>query len=75
MGKQEAVVEPRIEVIDPEMAAILREKSGAERLQIAYGLFDSARRMMTSMLRADHPDWSDERLGKEVARRLAHEPG
>ncbi len=75
MGERKAAVEPRIEVIDPEMAAVLREKSGVERLQIAYGLFDSARRMLTSMLRADHPDWSDERLGQEVARRLAHEPG
>ena len=65
----------RIEVMDDEMAAVLRAKSGAERLQIAFGMFESARRMLTSMLKADHPDWSEERLRREVARRLAHESG
>ena len=65
----------RIEVIDDEMAKILRAKSGTERLQIGFGMFESARRMLTSMLAADHPDWDEERVRQEVARRLAHDSG
>ncbi len=65
----------RIEVIDDDMAEIIRAKSGAERLRIAFGLFESARRMLTSMLAADHPDWSREQVRREVSRRLAHDSG
>ena len=69
-------LDPRtIEVIDHEMAVILRGKSGAERLQIAFRMFESARRMLTNMLSADHPDWDEKRIRQEVARRLAHDSG
>lgn len=65
--------EPRhIEVVDDRMAEILRRKSGAERLRIAFGLFSSARRMLLSMLRTEHPDWSEEQVIGEAARRLSH---
>ena len=62
----------QIEVIDDAMAAVLRRKTGAERLAIASGLFASARRMLISHLRAEHPDWDDERVTREAARRLSH---
>ena len=65
----------RIEVVDNEMAAILRSKSGTERLRIAFGMFESARRMLESMLSADHPDWDMKQVRKEVARRLSHDSG
>jgi hypothetical protein len=66
-------VEPRhIEVVDDCMVEILRRKSGAERLRIAFGLFSSARRMLLSHLRAEHPDWSDEQVNAEAVRRLSH---
>ena len=66
-------MDPRqIEVIDDKMAEVLRRKTGAERLRIAFGLFSSARRMLLSMLRADHPDWSEERVNAEAVRRLSH---
>ncbi len=61
--------------MDDDMAEILRAKSGAERLRIAFGLFESARRMLTSMLAADYPDWSQERVRREVSRRLLHDSG
>lgn len=61
----------RIEVMDDEMARILRHKSGAERLRIASGLFASARRMLASHLAAEHPDWDPATVQAEVARRLA----
>jgi hypothetical protein len=62
----------QIEVVDEALAAVLRQKTGADRLRIASGLFASARRMLTSLLRADHPDWDEQRLMREVARRLSH---
>jgi len=65
----------RIEVMDDQMAEILRAKSGAERLRIAFGMWESTRRMLTSMLTADHSDWSQERIRSEVSRRLAHDSG
>ena len=63
---------PVIEVIDPEMVAVLRSKSGAERLQIASAMFTGARRMLLSHLRALHPDWDERQLQNAVARRLSH---
>ena len=54
------------------MVAVLRRKTGVERLAIADRLFTSARDMLTAFLRHRHPDWSDDRLRREVARRLSH---
>lgn len=62
----------RIEVIDDEMAAALRLKSGAERLEIASRMFGSARRMLLSHLRSTHPDWDQPQIEQEAARRLSH---
>lgn len=62
----------RIEVIDDEMAAALREKTGAERLAIASRMFSSARRMLINHLRSRHPDWDPRQIELEAARRLSH---
>ena len=62
----------RIEVIDDDMARILREKTGAERLKIASDMFASARRMIASHLAAEHPDWDEERIQRETSRRISH---
>lgn len=66
-------VDPRnIEVIDDEMAQVFRAMTGAQRLKIANDMFDSARRMILSHLAAEHPDWDEQRLQQETARRLSH---
>lgn len=62
----------RIEVVSEDMAAVLRTKTGAERLAIANSMFRSARRMLMNHLRAEHPDWDEGTLALEVARRLSH---
>ena len=62
----------RIEVIDDQMAEVLRAKTGAERLRIAAGMFASARRMLISYLHAEHPDWDGRRVRREAATRLSH---
>jgi hypothetical protein len=66
-------IDPRnIEVLDDEMAAVFRAMTGAQRLKIASDMFRSARRMLLSHLAAEHPDWDEERLQRETARRLSH---
>ncbi len=62
----------QIEMVDDEMAVVLRRMTGAERLAIASGLFASARRMLLSHLRAEHPDWDEGHVQAEAARRLSH---
>lgn len=61
----------KIERMDPEMVEVLRAKSDAERLAIAFGLFRSARRMIASQVRAEHSDRDYGTLQREVARRVA----
>lgn len=61
-----------VEVIDDEMARLFASKSGAERLAIASGMFAAARTMLLAHLGAEHPEWSDERIRREAARRLSH---
>ncbi len=62
----------QIEAVDDEMAQVLRLKTGAERLQIASGMFSSARQMIVSQLGKQHPDWDEREINAEAARRLSH---
>jgi hypothetical protein len=59
------------EVLSDEMAAVLRSKSPAERLQIADRLWRSSRRMIRASLARQHPDWSQEELDRATAWRMS----
>ena len=61
-----------IEIVDDEMARVLRGMTGAERLKIADRMFSSARRMIASHLGAEHPDWDQERIERETSKRISH---
>ncbi len=63
---------PRIEVVSDEVAAVLRAKTPAERLEVAAGLWRLARGIVLGALRKEHPDWDDSRIRQEAARRLSH---
>jgi hypothetical protein len=63
---------PEIERIDDDMVRVLRAMTGEERLRIASGMFSAARRMLSSQLAAEHPDWDERRVQEETARRLSH---
>jgi len=63
---------PVIEMMDPEMAEILRKKSPVERLAIACGMWESARAIIGGAIRKEHPDWSDAMVNLELARRISH---
>jgi len=60
-----------IEVMDEALAKILRKKSHAERLAIGFGLWSAARRMLIGSLKMHHPEWGDEQIQREVARRFS----
>lgn len=63
---------PCIELIDPLMVPVLRKKTPSERLAIANGMWRSARKLIESAVRQRHPDWSDQEVQREVARRMSH---
>lgn len=63
------------EVVDEEMAAVLKGKTPAERLRVAFGLWTSTKRMLERILRSQHPDWDDIEVQKEVAKRMSHGTG
>lgn len=60
----------RIEVVDEEVAAILRTKTPAERIAMAAAAHRTARAIFTARVQSQHPDWTDEQVQREVARRL-----
>ena len=62
---------PSFEMIDDEMAAVLRRKTGAERLEIAFGMIRSARTMLENHFRTQHPDWDQTRIQQEASKRIA----
>lgn len=62
----------RFEMIDDATATVLRGKTEAERLAIAFGMWEFAWRMIEENLRADHPDWSQAEVRRQVARRMSY---
>lgn len=55
----------QLEIVDREMATILARKTETERLQIAWGMWRSARNMITQMLRAENNELSDDEIQAE----------
>ena len=62
----------QIEVVDAVMAEVLRQKTPAQRIGIGFAMWDSAKRMLTAHLSSEHPDWTAQRIRREVVRRLSH---
>lgn len=65
----------RIEVVDDLMAEVLHRKTPAERIRIGFGLWRSARRLLRAQLASLHPDWDQQGIDQEVARRLSRGTG
>ena len=62
-----------IEVIDDDLAAILRTKSPAERVTMTAEANETARELAAAGIRHDHPDWPEFQVQREVARRMLGE--
>ena len=60
------------EVLDDRMAELLRAKTPAARLAIAFGLCTFAQRLIRANLEREHPDWPATTLERAIARRMSH---
>jgi hypothetical protein len=60
------------EMLDDQMAAVLRQKSEVERLQIAARMWESARAILRGAIKTEYPDWSEDQVNREIARRISH---
>ena len=65
--------EPVIEVVDDDMAEVLRRKTRWERLKIVDALYETAWQLVEWNVRTDHPDWDYTRVRRAVAQRIAGE--
>jgi len=61
-----------IEVMDDAMADVLRQKTEAERLAIAFRMWAFARDMIARQVRSDSPDLPEPEVQRLVARRMSH---
>ena len=60
----------RIEVVDDDMADILRKKTPAQRIAMVGAAHRTARLIIEASVRRQHPDWDKQAISREVARRL-----
>ncbi|MBS0205345.1 MAG: hypothetical protein JSS49_20770 [Planctomycetes bacterium] len=61
----------RIELLDPEVVAMLKMKTPAQRLQIAFAMQRFARAVLFSRIRSQHSGWTDEEIDTAVAKRMS----
>jgi hypothetical protein len=59
-----------IEVIDDDMAAVLRSKTPAQRLAATHAMWRFARDRTLAILKFEHPDWDEAALKLELGRRM-----
>ena len=45
--------------------------NAAEQIAIGFEMWEFARTLILNALRSEHPDWSDERILEETARRMS----
>jgi hypothetical protein len=66
---------PCVEVVDNATAAVLLQKEEWERQDIASNLWRSVRNYIRESLLRENPDWSEEQVRQEIARRLGRGMG
>jgi hypothetical protein len=62
----------KIEILDDQMAELLRSKTEAERFAMIDKFWRFARQLVQAMIVHEHPDWTEEQVRREVARRMSH---
>jgi len=65
----------QIEVVDEAMAKVLRGKTVTERVAMILDANATMRKLIEGPLRARHPEYTDEQIRREVARRMARDTG
>lgn len=62
----------QIEAIDDVSAEILKKKTPAERLKMAFDMWDYFHDFLSSYLTSIHAEWTSEQIQKEILRRLMY---
>ena len=60
----------RIELVDDAVIEILRTKTPAELLEMAFAANRTIRMVIAGALKTDHPEWDEKTIQAEVARRM-----
>ena len=63
----------QIEVVDDRIAEILRQETLTERVQMIFAANRTMRLVIEGALRTQHPEWTDDEVLAEVARRMLGE--
>ncbi len=64
----------RIELPDEAIVAVLRTKTPAERLAMAFAANRTVRLRLEGHFRSHHPEWPNERISAEIAARMQRGP-
>ncbi len=65
----------RTDMVDARVAAILRAKSGMERLRLAHEAWELLHARLTVFLAVRHPEWDRQQVQTAVAKRLSRDSG
>ncbi|MBN1554364.1 MAG: hypothetical protein JXA11_06440 [Phycisphaerae bacterium] len=60
----------QIEVIDDDLAEVMRNKTVYERIAMIGECNETMRFLMAAHLREKHPDWTQKQIEAEIARRM-----
>ena len=67
--------QPCVELLDEAMVAVLRRKTPAQRLAMAFAANRTMRLRLEGHLRTRHPHWDTSAVMREIARRMSHAAG
>jgi hypothetical protein len=62
----------QFESIDDDLARVLAAQSEIERLKAGGRMWTAARSILRAAVLADHRDWPEDRVNREVAVRISH---
>ena len=69
MPNNGAIDPRRIEILDAAVVEVLRRKTPAQRVAMAFDAERTMRRLLEAHLRWRYPDWDENQIAKEIARR------
>ena len=69
MPHNEAIDPRRIEILDDAVVEVLRRKTPAQRVAMAFDAERTMRQLLEAHLHSRYPDWDENQIAKEIARR------
>jgi hypothetical protein len=66
---------PCVEILDEAIVEVLRRKTPVERVAMVFAANRTMRLRLEGHLRSCHPDWDDQTVMQEIARRMSRGTG